>query len=234
MIPGISFRHIQRREMQSRFAAVRPHDWLTESELRRCTELHDRDRQEQWLFGRLLAKELISDALDRQQIGMQPVRFNDIEIDSRDEGGQAVRPSILLGESRIDYSLSISHTDNMIAAALSHDQSVTVGVDLVSTSHTRAESLLLWMTPRERKWLTNSGNEREVLKAWGLKEAIYKATNRGEHFVPHRIEILPNGKSRYQCFVNNQLVQGLQLDIKERDSHLMIAAGVPCFMSRTA
>ena len=64
-----------------------------------------------------------------------------------------------------------------------------MGVDLVEPVRLGRGFVAQWFTPAERRWL-HSDDFAAV--AWAVKEAVYKATNRGEPFRPQSVEVFPS------------------------------------------
>ncbi|MFD9407923.1 4'-phosphopantetheinyl transferase family protein [Streptomyces sp. NPDC059989] len=123
-------------------------------------------RQAEWAAGRLLAKQLVGEAVGAPA--------PDVEILPREDGS----PCVVVGGSPVPaLNVSISHTAHHVAAALAPEP---VGVDLceaVSAAAVRrvADHVL---SPGE---LSLVGTDRpEVLAgAWALKEAAVKADRSG-------------------------------------------------------
>jgi 4'-phosphopantetheinyl transferase EntD len=88
----------------------------------------------------------------------------------------------------VPWCLSIAHTDRAALAAVSCDPATMVGIDLVRPEVLRPSFLETWFTASERQWLAAEQVER-VAACWGVKEAVYKARQRGEGFAPRQIEI---------------------------------------------
>jgi phosphopantetheinyl transferase len=89
--------------------------------------------------------------------------------------------------------LSIAHTTQGVLVALADHRTTSIGVDLVEPIHLGCGFVAQWFTSAERRWLSSAD---QVAVAWGVKEAVYKATNRGEPFRPQSIEVFltPNGQ----------------------------------------
>ena len=176
-------------------------EWLTTAERRELERYRDSRRRTAWLCGRSLGKRLIIDAL-----GLTWGRFptcpnfpmyagpdrletcpTEVEILSRDRSGRAVRPVVRVrGVERV-WSLSISHTDRLVIAALAKAKR-HVGIDLVSLQDVNPSRLRPWFTVRESE-LLRLDDLHEAARAWAIKEAAYKALNDGEPFTPRRIEL---------------------------------------------
>ncbi|MEX2285520.1 MAG: 4'-phosphopantetheinyl transferase superfamily protein [Planctomycetaceae bacterium] len=112
-----------------------------------------------------------------------------IAICSRNERRQSVRPAITIAEQIVPWSLSISHSERLVAALLITRPGITVGVDLASRQPFRPGFLRTWFFPSEQEW-AQSGPSDIAAIIWAAKEAVYKAFNEGESFAPHMVEIL--------------------------------------------
>jgi phosphopantetheinyl transferase len=176
--------------------------WLGQAEREVYDDLRDRGRREAWLFGRLLAKELILADL----AGRSPTTRWDpaeIEIHSRDGLGRPIRPRVVVGGQLQPWSLSIAHSDTTVLLALTRQSAVSVGVDLASPVAAAARGLGSWFTPAERRWLDQcpadgrdgpiwpAGRAWRAAVVWAAKEAGYKAIGATEGFSPGRIEVQP-------------------------------------------
>lgn len=170
-------------------------DALTPNERREMEWWKDPVRREAWLMGRLLSKNLIRRAIDADA-----PPFESIEVLSRNAHGQSVRPEIRVDGELQPWSLSISHTRSAVLAALSLSDSVEVGVDLTVLDDAAAPTLSVWYTPREKLALAYAEPEERAI-VWAVKEAVYKAYNRGEGFAPKSIEVVRDDSGRWGCRV---------------------------------
>jgi phosphopantetheinyl transferase (holo-ACP synthase) len=142
-------------------------------------------RREGWLYGRLLAKQLLA----TQAGELDPSR---IDVVSQDGLGRSVRPWVLeAGRTRVGV-LSIAHSTRSVLTALATEPGVTVGVDLTAIGSVDERIVELWFRESERAWVASAGlteRARRAATIWALKEAVYKATNAGEQFRPAGIAI---------------------------------------------
>jgi phosphopantetheinyl transferase len=164
--------------------------WLTAAEKETYAELKAERRREEWLIGRRLAKELIFEATT----GM-PLNASDVEISSRNGLGLRTRPRVTIGGRAQFWSLSIAHSDDLVLVALSTYTGVSLGVDVVPVQSWTKASLEIWFTAAERQWMKTGAARPSTL--WAVKEAVYKAVNCGEPFVPQRIEVWPKPGGGY-------------------------------------
>ncbi len=165
--------------------------WLSDPEREVYAHLHDARWREAWLFGRLLCKELILSTLVAARGGRGALHPGGVEILSRDGLGRPTRPRVLLHGRLQPCSLSLAHSDRFVLVAFCEDPDVAVGVDVTPIQSPGAGFLDLWFTPWERAWIwAQSGQApRRAASLWAVKEAFYKAVNRGERFAPERIEV---------------------------------------------
>jgi 4'-phosphopantetheinyl transferase EntD len=183
--------------------------WLTSAEREIYAGFRAASRRQAWLHGRLLAKELILEALDASRGPREAAR---LEICSRDGLGRSVAPRILVEGRTQPWSLSIAHSETSVLVALSREADVSVGVDLVPPGALGAHGLDPWLTPGERQWLiTLPAGERSAGASilWAIKEAAYKAVGRGAHFVPRRVEAYAAEGGSWHARFDDRVVTGV-------------------------
>lgn len=101
----------------------------------------------------------------------------------------------------MDGRLSIAHSGRAILVALAGSDDLDVGVDLVGPVQCGRGFAATWFTPRERRWLT----EPQLWPvAWAIKEAAYKAANRGEPFRPQAFEVVPSAAGGFACLLRGR------------------------------
>lgn len=189
--------------------------WFDAVEREELGRFRDAGRRETWMLGRLLSKQLILDQFP--DVASDPA---DVEISSTETARQTGRPLVNVNGQFRPWCLSISHSDRGILVALSANSGLRVGVDLAAISETKPGFLETWFTRREQASLESHGAER-VATYWAVKEAVYKAYNTGESFVPRRIEVCPreNDESAFTsiydgidlssvCHVETRMVNG--------------------------
>lgn len=162
--------------------------WLSPAERRAWDRLRDAERRATWLAGRILAKRmLIARLAETNNFGLPEPAEIHIETRSSD-GTHGERPRVFIGGRPLDWALSIAHTSRGALAALGCEPRVTLGVDLVCRQ-TGGNRLQWTFTAAERRWLASTGRHSE--QVWAMKEALYKACQQGEGFVPGQIEVVP-------------------------------------------
>jgi hypothetical protein len=66
---------------------------------------------------------------------------------------------------------------------------VELGVDVVDLDSVVPEAIAFWFTPAETNWCRRMACSTAFALVWSLKEASYKAVNRGEPFVPREADV---------------------------------------------
>ena len=171
--------------------------WLGPREHRQYGQLRDRRRREGWLLARVLAKRLLLEHFD------DVADARAIEIIFRDARNKATRPLATIDGRTLPCSLSISHTATALLAAICMAPGTSIGVDLVQIERLRPAFVRTWFHGDEQALIaTEASGEPDSLAVctlWAVKEAAYKAANRGDGFAPRQICIrrLPSGG--YTC-----------------------------------
>jgi len=194
-----------------RYEAITPlrerhfHDaerWLGRRERDEYAGLRDLGRRERWLLGRLVGKRLLLD-----HFGHLVSEPRMIQIHSRDARGRAGRPQVSFDDQWQPWSFSISHTNRSLLVAVSTTRGLSLGVDLVMSESFSTGFLNTWFAPEERAWLAKAPGH-EAATIWAVKEAAYKATNRGESFVPRRTIVRRMASGGYACTYHGRDLAG--------------------------
>jgi phosphopantetheinyl transferase len=191
-------------------------DWLSVREQAELRTWRDAGRRRAWLRGRALAKQLIADHLAPGAAG------STIEILSRDTDGRVNRPRVSWNGVERGWSLSISHTDRGVLAAICERSDVLLGVDVAVSRPLPASLSQLWFTQAERAWVAEARSSGIACFIWSAKEALYKACNRGESFDPRQVEVLPHGRGTY----GGAALQDLRLRSWTVDGHVAVMASL--------
>lgn len=136
-------------------------------------------RREEWLMGRLAAKDAVRDWVRlRHGLELAPA---DIEIASLDSGRPVVRCAALQG--RLPPAISLAHSRRW-ACAVASDPGVGLGLDYQRIEPLRAEDLIHGaFAASEQHWLSapvGSGERaRQAVALWCAKEAAAKAAGSG-------------------------------------------------------
>jgi phosphopantetheinyl transferase len=166
-----------------------------------------------------VAKQLLS-----EQLLPWSTDWREIEILSHDAEGRAIRPVVCVQNQPMPWCISLSHSTRGVLLAVSVDPAIRVGVDLAEMEELKPQSLVFWFTARERERL-REGNARRSAVSWAVKEAVYKAINTGESFVPKKFEVFPRDKSGYECHHEGvSLRDRSRLTIWEVDDHIAVTA----------
>jgi phosphopantetheinyl transferase len=206
-------------ESLSSFGEPHANDWLSDAERREAERYRDEARLRQWLAGRFVAKQLLN-----EQLLPWSTDWRDVEILSRDGAGRAVRPVVHVQRHPMPWCVSISHSARGVLVAVSIDPAIRMGVDLAEMEELNQKSLVFWFTARERQRL-REGNARRSAVCWAIKEAVYKAVNTGESFVPKKFEVFPRDKSLYECHHEGKSLKGRSLlSVWEVDDHIAVTA----------
>lgn len=203
--------------------------WLSREELAVWTGMRSPFRKATWLAGRIVSKRLLLELLAGEQFPLADVRADNLCIESRStQTGHGERPEVSIGGQLLPLALSIAHTKlgALAAAKLNADatleETVTLGVDLVCPSDA-GKSLHWTFTDAERRWLATSADcEHCAARLWSMKEALYKACQRGEGFAPRDIEVAPGQPPRYPLF--NAVSDLVRLQCWRIDGHLAALA----------
>jgi len=196
--PRIEQRYATRAELHRDVHRMQTSDWLSGSECAELARYRHAERREAWLAGRLLSKQLMT----AENISCVS-DYRAIEILSIDVCGKGTRPIVSVGGRIRDWSLSISHSETAVFVALSQTPGLGVGVDLTPIQEYRPGFLKTWFTSGERQQVRIMGSRRAA-EVWAVKEAVYKASNTGETFVPRRIDVLAGPSGRFFCRYDGQ------------------------------
>jgi phosphopantetheinyl transferase len=166
--------------------------WLSPAERETWRGIRSSERRDAWLAGRWLAKRVLSEYLPPIAGRRPTLSPGEIDIRSRSGAkGLGERPRVFLAGVAVDWSLSIAHTRQGVLVAVATEPGIWLGVDLVGPDAARSESLAWCFTPAERRWLAAAPpNGRASERLWAMKEAVFKACQRGEGFAPQRIEVV--------------------------------------------
>lgn len=171
--------------------------WLADGERETAAGIRSAHRRLQWLGGRWLAKSLLVDVVGAELRATRSIAPGCFYIESSNASGKGTRPRIHYRGRLQRWSLSISHFGDSVYVALAMGKGITVGVDIVDARQPGRGFLETWFTPRERMWLARE--PERAASAWAVKEAAYKALNRGDAFVPRQFEVDADAAGGYSC-----------------------------------
>jgi 4'-phosphopantetheinyl transferase EntD len=163
--------------------------WLSPAEQDEFTRLRAARRRGEWLAGRWLIKGMLQRRVAEDSETTSRVELCEIEILSRDALGRGQPPRVVLAGRLLPWHLSLAHHSGIVWGAVSTDADLRVGIDVVPAEPIDLRADDLWFTPAELRWLRRSNDRLLGATLWSVKEAVYKATNRGEPFIPARIEV---------------------------------------------
>ncbi|MFO1093173.1 MAG: 4'-phosphopantetheinyl transferase superfamily protein [Planctomycetaceae bacterium] len=200
--------------------------WLTAAEQEELAYWRHARRREAWLAGRWLLKRM----LNRAHGGMNPDAGDDgwrtWEVLSSDGHGRGRAPRVLREGRACSCHVSLAHAGDVVWGAISHAAQVRVGIDVVADRPLSHGACELWFTRRERVRLCPSEG-RLSPALWGGKEAVYKALNRGEPFVPAEFEVDRDCQGRW-TWTHNGVSRGAGdwLDVEWAGGWIVATAAV--------
>ncbi len=150
-----------------------------------------------WIASRWLIKRLLRERLSEAEAR----RFDPtaISILSRDNDGHSCRPRIVFDDHPLGLGVSIAHTPRGVLVGLSRRVGMLMGVDLVQPERVGVGSLDPWYTALERRWIGQQAEPSAAAQIWSVKQAYYKAANRGESFSPRSVEVTLDADGHFQC-----------------------------------
>lgn len=141
-----------------------------------------------WLAGRICLKSLwlhsCGNNSDNGLIDENAVDWTTMNIISRNDKGEGVRPILYVDKKPIDRYFSLSHSDFGVLAVLSKQKNRHIGCDIVPVG-----SFSDRFSQKNNPFVFHSG-ERRLLREgmadhiWAVKEAVYKATSHDKPFAP--------------------------------------------------
>lgn len=207
----------------------RPGSWLTEVELAHWSTLRVPKRRQEWLAGRVAAKELVR----RREYGRPDLRS--IEISAAGSGPDRGRPRYAVGGRPGTYALSITHSGGVALAALARSENDAVGVDLEQVCARDEGFEAIALSPDERRTLSplrGDARWRAVTSIWTLKEALLKALGLGLRVPMARLTVLDRSlitthttvaTTASRLFEAAPSIRGMHPHLRELDSRWMTA-----------
>ena len=164
---------------------AQPRGRLTSAEEERFRSFGDPRAARLWLAGRLAAKTVLSELL------AFPCAWNELHLESRNGLDRKVRPRVYLRGRLQPWSLSLAHVEEHVFAAVAEDENIRLGVDAIARDAVTPRTAAFWFTSGEIDWCRNAFPPLAYAVVWMLKEACYKAENRGEPFLPQQLDVRP-------------------------------------------
>ena len=168
-----------------------PQGWLSEAERRECERYRDQSRLPA-MARRALAGE--RSALPSNSC-LGPPSGGRLKFSPATAQGRAVRPLVQVEQKPQPWHVSISHSRRGVLVGVSLNPAIRVGVDLAEPEDLNPQSLVFWFSAKERRML-RTGDARQAAACWAVKEAVYKAVNTGESFVPRKFEVSVRRRGR--------------------------------------
>jgi phosphopantetheinyl transferase len=169
--------------------------WLSDQERQGWRRIGDGTRRRSWLAGRALVKRLVFATLAPAE--SRAIKPQQIEVDSGGAGRPGKRPVVSIDGHRWRRAISITHTAEAVLVAVAARPEVALGVDLVGDVSFGRGFQRLWFTAAERRHVAGHRQQQRAARIWAVKEAVFKACNRGEAFRPATINVIPQADGRY-------------------------------------
>lgn len=159
---------------------------LSQREFAELTQIRSPKRREAYISGRITARCLLAD---------YAALSSHVEILSREPGGRSCRPRVYIDGQLNQWHVSLSHRADKVLVAIA---TRPLGCDLESITELPESFQAMWYTDQERDWLNSSpGTPSSTI--WAVKEAAYKAVNRGEGFRPETFHVRPTDGTHWTC-----------------------------------
>ncbi len=165
----------------SRTEADNYRGWLAPEESVKFASMRNQRSRSSFVAGRRVAKQLL-------MRHWEEANAQDLILRSRNKLCQQVSPIIRYKGIEQRFSLSISHTSQLAAAAVCFDPAGRVGVDLVRVENRPHSFMQAWFTALERRRLDLECSER-IACCWAAKEAAFKASKLVSKFAPLRFHV---------------------------------------------
>lgn len=192
--------------------------WLTYHEQEELERLTHKERREQWLLARFVAKRMLASAACCKSL-------TQIELLTRDADNLGTVPRIRIDGTRCPWSLSIAHTVDGVLVGLSTKSEQRIGVDLAQDFLADTQFQKSWFTQNERNWLCQRPQDAPTI--WALKEAFFKAANTGESWTPKRVEVRPSTTGRFDCTFFGRSLRTNRVQVERIGSQVSAAVCLP-------
>ena len=168
-------------------------DWLSLPEQNRYQQFRFPKRQQEWLLGRWVAKNLLSNLLTDSDT----LPFHELSIHNEDSGA----PFVMWNDQRLEGSLSISHRSDCAIAAFCFDPEISIGIDLEEIDAKSRGFVEDYFTEPEARMVLALSLEEQALAAsllWSGREAIVKALQIGLRIDTRQIALKPPPLSSHE------------------------------------
>ncbi len=167
--------------------------FLSSTEIKTLNRFKALKKQIEWLSGRFAVKKLVS------SISFVPNHYSDIIIDYEPDGAPYL-------PEYPDLPISISHSGDYAACALSRDSFIKIGIDIEKLDPSVIEHIFkVAFTDREQSILKRC-SDTAVFENWTAKEAYLKYIKKGFNESLKQVEVI-NGK----IYHHRREVQGAAL-----------------------
>ncbi len=150
--------------------------FLNTEELARLNQFKVLKKQVEWVCGRFTVKSLAKDMLAPQ------AELTDIRIQYMPQGAPFL-------EGFESFSLTLSHSGEMTAAAIGTRPGVLLGIDIEAVGP-MPEDAFMKTAFTQREISSMAKTAEDVFRCWTLKEAYLKFIGKGFHESLHNVEIL--------------------------------------------
>jgi len=177
-------------------------DWLSLPEQNRYQQFRFPKRQNDWLLGRWVAKNLLSNLL----IYSYTLPFHELSIHNEESGV----PFVMWNDQRLEGSLSISHRGENAVAAFCFDPDISIGIDLEEIEAKSRGFVEDYFTESEAETVLALSIEEQALAAsllWSGREAIVKALQIGLRIDTRQIALKPLPLSSHEDWQPLEILQ---------------------------
>ncbi|PKO08646.1 MAG: hypothetical protein CVU40_14410 [Chloroflexi bacterium HGW-Chloroflexi-2] len=161
-------------------------DWLSPQESNRYRQFRFPKRQQEWLLGRWVAKNLLNNLLTDSDT----LPFHELSIHNEDSGA----PFVMWNNQRMEGSLSISHRAEKAISAFCFDPEISIGIDLEEIEAKSRGFVEDYFTEPEARMVLALPIGEQALTAsllWSGREAIVKALQIGLRIDTRQIALKP-------------------------------------------
>lgn len=199
--------------------------FLSVEETARFEKMRFHKRRMDWLHGRVAAKKLLKRAIPE----LESCSYDGITIANQPEGA----PFAKVDGKNFPAAISISHRDDIAAAAVSLDEDVAVGIDLEWIEDHPHSFYTDFFTPGELNLLeSNFVAPRGWIGSfiWSAKEAVLKALKMGLRLDTRSVEILTvdrmmhDGWGYFSLRVANESTEDLHSFWRQEKNYLVTLA----------
>lgn len=196
--------------------------FLHSAEQRNLSKITADNYRRSQLVARICAKFLWAAPKCHDNFATADIPWKALNIVSRNDLGQGIRPILYEQEQRIDRDISISHTDDAVFVVLADRPGCRVGCDLVHLGSVMPMMARLFSHNDEDL----ATDPHRADRFWAVKEAAYKAGNNGQAFAPATWRITHrNGTDTLFCR-DVTIENGIEIPVETflHDEHVVAVA----------